>query len=249
MACLLIGIFGILSIQIQLLVVSPLQHQYSNEISNNINDLTGKIATKLNDTMWQESVVYAQSFNQKIDGVQNTINNDLFGWVNATIVPLNNTLAGFYSDVQNAVDSLFGNTPFDAPAQEFVKCILGSKILGLEKALTFLQENLQVDLPRVDEGALVLSSSSVNEVAQPISAAAVGSGDNGSDGGLVGQVITRYINALKKERITFFIFLLLWAAVVVAALLIIAWNFWFAPAFWRRGYRRPLWLFGNEWIG
>jgi hypothetical protein len=249
LACLLIGIFGILSVQVQLAVVGPLQSQYSTQLSNNINDLTGTIASKLNVTMFQESAAYAQSLNQKIVGVETTINSDLFGWVNATIVPLNNTLANFYSEVQDAVETLFGNTPFEAPAQEFVRCLIGTKIIGIENALTFLQQNLQVDLPRVNETALALSQSSVNEVAKPISAAAVGSGDNGDDGGLVGKIISQYINALEKERITFFLFLLLWGLAVVIALLIMAWHLWILPAIHRRGWKEPRWLAGPKWEG
>ncbi|KAG8832656.1 plasma membrane fusion protein prm1 [Serendipita sp. 399] len=247
MACLLIGIFGLLSVQIQLAVVGPLSSQYSNQISNDINGLSSRIATKLNETMWQDSTVYARALNERIGAVEQTINTDLFGWVNSTIVPLNTTLANFYSEVQGAVETVFGGTPLEAPAQEFVRCILGSKIVGIEKALTFLQEHLHVDLPSVDEGALVLSQSSVDEVATPISAAAVGSGNNGEDGGLVGKIISRYIDALKKERITFFIFLLLWALVVIVALLIIAWHLWILPALHRRGLREPRWLAGPRW--
>ncbi|KIM31343.1 hypothetical protein M408DRAFT_327585 [Serendipita vermifera MAFF 305830] len=247
MACLLIGIFGLLSVQVQLAIVRPLQGNYSNQISNDINGLTTTIASKLNDTMFQDSAAYAQSMNAKINGVETAINDDLFGWVNATIVPLNSTLASFYTEVQDIVREVFGNTPLDAPSQEFIRCILGSKIVGIEKALTFLHDNLHVSLPRVNETALMLSESNVNEVATPISAAAVGSGDNGEDGGLVGKIITRYIQTLEKERITFFIFMLLWAIVVVVALLIIAWHFWIVPTLRRRGMKPPRWLSGPAW--
>lgn len=249
MACLLIGIFGLISVQIQIAIVRPLQGQYSNQISSDINGLTNVIALKLNETMFQDSAAYAQTMNTRINAVQTTINSDLFGWVNATIVPLNSTLASFYTEVQDIVNSVFGGSPLEAPAQEFVRCILGSKIVGIEKALTFLQENLVVNLPRVNETALVLSQSNVNEVATPISAAAVGSGDNGEDGGLVGKIISRYIQTLEKERITFFLFLLLWAAVVLVALVIIAWHTCIVPTLHRRGLKTPRWLAGPSWEG
>lgn len=249
MACLLIGIFGLLSVQLQIAIIRPLQQQYSNQISNDISGLTNTIAIKLNDTMFQDSAAYAQTMNAKIGAVQTTINSDLFGWVNATIVPLNSTLASFYTEVQDTVNSIFGGSPLEAPAQEFVSCILGSKVTSIEKALTFLQENLQVNLPRVNETALVLSQSNVNEVATPISAAAVGSGDDGEDGGVVGKIISRYIETLEKERITFFIFLLLWAAVVLAALIIISWHTCIVPALHRRDLKEPRWLAGPSWEG
>lgn len=249
MACLLIGIFGILSVQLQIAIIGPLQSHYSNQAASDINNLTGIIATKLNDTMWNESGAYAVTMNEKIAGVQTSINSDLFGWVNATIVPLNNTLANFYQEVQDTVNTLLGGTAFDAPAQEFVRCILGSKVVDIENALTFLQQNLQVDLPQVNTSALVLSTANVNEVATPISAAAVGSSDDGQDGGVIGKIITAYISSLEKEQITFFVFLLLWGVVVLIALLIIAWHFWVVPALHRRGMKEPRWLAGPIWEG
>jgi hypothetical protein len=249
MACLLIGIFGILSVQLQIAIIGPLQSHYSNQVANDISNLTGIIATKLNDTMWNESGAYAVAMNEKITGVQTSINSNLFGWVNATIVPLNNTLANFYQEVQDTVNTLLGGTAFDAPAQEFVRCILGSKVVDIEKALTFLQQNLQVDLPQVNTSALVLSTANVNEVATPISAAAVGSSDDGQDGGVIGKIITAYISSLEKERIIFFVFLLLWGVVVLIALLIIAWHCWVVPALHRRGMKEPRWLAGPSWEG
>jgi len=247
LACLLIGIFGLLSVQIQIAIIRPLQGRYSDQISNDISGLANTIALKLNDTMYQDSAAYAQSLNTQISAVETTINSDLFGWVNATIVPLNTTLATFYTEVQDTVNTLLGGTPFDAPAQEFVRCILGSKVTSIERALTFLQENLHVNLPRVNETALVLSQSNINEVATPISAAAVGSGDDGEDGGLVGKIITQYIQTLEKERVNFFIFLLLWGAVALVALLIIAWHTMIVPALHRGGLKVPRWLAGPSW--
>lgn len=230
LACLFIGIFGLITVQIQLLALRPLVGHYSNEIHQAIGDLSSKIATSLNETMIAESASYAQAMNAKIIAVETGINQDMFGWVNNTIVPLNTTLATFYSEVQSVVSTLFGKTPLDAPAQEFVRCILGSKIETLERALTFLQEQLVVDLPRMDNNSLVLSPERVSEVTKPISAAAVGSGDNGDDGGLLGKILTRYISSLEKERITFFIFLILWVLFAVIGLGIVAYHLWVIPA-------------------
>jgi hypothetical protein len=68
-----------------------------------------------------------------------------------------------------------------------------------------------------------VSPDEVNAVTKPIAAAAVGNGDS-SDGGLVGRLIDTYVQSLKKERIMFAIFLLLWAVVVLMGLSIIFWH-------------------------
>ena len=223
LACFLIGFFGILSVQLQLLAIAPLEAKFHERATAAATDLSGNIFTSLNQTMYNQSASYANSINSHIDDVQSTVNDGLLGWVNGTTSTLNNTVNTFYNDVQDAVSTLFNGTFLEEPAQEFVRCILGSKVIAIEDAITFLHNNLQVNIPRVNESVLVLSPDEVNTATKPIAAAAVG-GDDDPDGGLIGRLINTYVQSLKKERIMFAIFLLLWAVVVVMGLAIIFWH-------------------------
>ena len=239
MVCLMVGVLGLFAVQLQLLAARPLQAHYSAQVTTVINDLSNTIASNVNATMASHSKRYADDVNTRIDAAQSTINDDLFGWVNGTTTQLNATLAAFYEDVQEAVDKVFGNTPLSAPAQDFLRCILGNKITTIEKALTFLHDNLIIDIPRVRDDVLMLSRGSVDEVVRPISAAAVGSGGNNGDEGVISKLVNAYIHALEKERIKFVIFLLLWLAVVVVACAVVAWHLWGQQIWWMA--RRKRW--------
>ena len=239
MLCLMVGVLGILAVEIQLLAARPLQAQYSAQVATAINDFANTIATNVNANMAAQSKRYADDVNVRIDAAQSAINDDLFGWVNGTTTQLNATLAAFYEDVQDAVDKVFGGTPLSAPAQEFLRCILGTKIASIENALTFLHDNLIIDIPSVRDDALMLSQGSVNEVVKPISAAAVGSGGNDGQEGVISKLVNAYISALEKERIKFVIFLLLWLGVVVIACAVVAWNLWGQQLWWNE--RRKRW--------
>jgi hypothetical protein len=223
LACFLIGFFGILSVQLQLLALAPLEAKFHDQATAATADLTTNIFSSLNQTMFNQSSFYANDVNSHIDSVQSTVNNGLFGWVNGTTTTLNNTVNTFYSDLQDTVSTLFNGTFLEQPAQEFIKCIIGSKVNAIEDALTFLKDNLQINIPRVNESVLVLSPDEVDAASQPIAAAAVGSNDD-PDGGLVGRLINTYVQSLKKERIMFAIFLLLWFVVVIMGLVIIFWH-------------------------
>ncbi|KDQ12047.1 hypothetical protein BOTBODRAFT_57109 [Botryobasidium botryosum FD-172 SS1] len=225
LTCLLIGLFGVLSVQIQLAVIKPIQAHYSSQVASSIGSFTNSIADNINTSMQNQSAEYVNGINGHPIALQASINNHLFGWVNGTTTALNNTLVTVYADVQKVVNTTFGGTVLDAPAQEFVRCILGSKIEGLEKVLTFLNENLKVSVPTLSPDTLTLSNSSIAEITKPISAAAVGSGDAGGDsGGLVGRIVDRHVAALKEERLMFFTFLGLWGLVVLMALCILLWH-------------------------
>jgi len=175
--------------------------------------------------MLNQSTVYAAQVNAEVDGIQNTINNELFGWVNSTTSTLNTTLNNFYDDVQDLVRTVFGGTILENPMQDFVSCLIGSKVDALTDALTFMHDNLHVDMPRMNQSSLVLSPDDVNEVARPVALAAVGSGSgNEEDGGVVGRIVSSYVKALEKERVMFLIFIGIWGLVVLIALLVIFWH-------------------------
>jgi hypothetical protein len=223
LACFLIGFFGILSVQLQLWAIAPLEAKFHDRAAAAATDLSGNIFTSLNQSMFNQSATYANSINSHIDNVQSTVNDGLLGWVNGTTSTLNNTVNTFYNDLQDAVSTLFNGTFMEEPAQEFIRCIIGSKVIAIENAITFLHDNLQVNIPRVNESVLVLSPDEVNSATQPIAAAAIGGGDDPNDG-LVGRLINTYVQSLKKERVMFAIFLLLWAVVVIMGLAIVFWH-------------------------
>ncbi len=144
LACFLIGLFGILSVQVQLAAIGPLQAHYEKRVNSTVSDFSHSIASQINQGMSNSSGEYAQGINTQILGVQNVINNNLFGWVNTTTSALNDTIVAFYQELQDAVNSTLGGTIFEEPAQEFLRCMIGTKVQNIEKALTFLHDNLQV---------------------------------------------------------------------------------------------------------
>ena len=175
--------------------------------------------------MLNQSAVYTAQVNAEVDDIQNTINNEVFGWVNSTTSTLNTTLNNFYDEIQDLVQTVFGGTILENPMQDFVFCLIGSKVDALSDALTFMHDNLHVNMPRMNQSSLVLSPDDVNEVAGPVALAAVGSGTgNEEDGGVVGRIISSYVKELEKERVMFLIFIGIWGVVVLMALLVIFWH-------------------------
>ncbi|KAK0476755.1 hypothetical protein IW261DRAFT_1566831 [Armillaria novae-zelandiae] len=225
LVCFLIGFFGILSVQLQLLALGPLVAKYDAQAAASTADFTNTIATSINNSMYNQSATYANDVNSQVNAMQSTINDGIFGWVNTTTTTLNDTVVEFYNGVQSAVNAVFNGTILETPAQDFIACLIGSKVDAIENVLTFLNENLKVDLPLMNESALVLSQSSIDEASQPIAAAAaLGSGSGDENDGLVGKLVRAYAASLKKERIMFAIFLALWGVVVLMAICILLWH-------------------------
>ena len=229
LACFMIGFFGLICVQIQLLAIGPIAAKYQERAAATAADFSNTIAASINESMFNQSAAYAAEVNGRVDAIQTSLNQGVFGWVNGTTSTLNNTINEFYTDVQTAVNTVFGGTILESAANEFLRCFIGSKVDAIENALTFLHDNLKVDMPRVNESVLVLSPASVNEATQPIAAAAIGGGSSDNQG-LIGRLVLSYEEALKKERVMFAIFLGLWGVVVLMGLGIVLWHSYGKPA-------------------
>ena len=208
---------------VQLLLLGPLLAEARAGVDIAISDLTNVIVDAINTTMYNQSASYANDVNSKVDVVQNAINDGLFGWVNGTTTLLNNTVNGFYTDIQNFVTHLFNGTILEDPALGFLQCIIGGKVADVEEALTFLTDNLAIDIPRLRDDVLVLSASAINEVTGPIASGAAGNGQSG-DNGLLGDVVSLYEDSLKSEALIFGIFMGLWGVVLASGILILLWR-------------------------
>ena len=225
LACFLLGFVGLLSVQLQLFALGPIAQSYQNKAISSANDFSNTIATAMNENMLNQSAVYTAQVNAEVDGIQNTINNGVFGWVNSTTSTLNTTLNNFYSEVQDLVETVFGGTVLEQPMQDFVSCLIGSKVDALSSALTFMHDNLHVDMPQMNQSSLVLSPQDVDDVARPVALAAIGSGSgNEEDGGIIGRIVSSYVRSLEKERVMFLVFIGIWGVVVLMALLLILWH-------------------------
>jgi hypothetical protein len=237
LACFLIGFFGLLSVEIQLIALGPVVSTARAATVAVVSDFSNTIANSINQSMYNQSSSYANDINTKVDAVQTIINNGVFGWVNVTTTTLNTTINNFYTDVQNLVATVFNGTILEAPANEFLQCFIGNKVDDIEDALTFLHNNLVVNIPRVNDDILVLSPDSVNEVTAPIVASAVGGGSNNSQG-ILGSLVATYETSLQKERVMFGIFMGIWGIVVFMATCVILWHSYGKPYMHRRGKRK-----------
>jgi hypothetical protein len=226
-----------MSVEIQLLAMGPLVAKYQSRAAATVADFSTTIATTINQSMYNQSSLYVNDINGRVDTIQSTINDGVFGWVNGTTTTLNTTINTFYTDIQEAVTTVFGGTILESPANAFLQCFIGSKVDAIENALTFLHDNLHVDMPRMNQSVLILSPDSVNEAAQPIATAAIGGGTDDKQG-LIGRLVNSYAASLKKERVMFGIFLALWGVVVLMGLCIVFWHSYGRPYLEKRGRRK-----------
>ncbi|WWC91031.1 uncharacterized protein L201_005971 [Kwoniella dendrophila CBS 6074] len=226
LALLFISLLGFLSIQFQLVALDALKAHARENANSTVAASTNSLTAKLNAAAMESSQEYADKYNAAIDAYQKRIDEELFGsWLNTTAVTLNTTLVEFYDDIDQILNTTFGGTILYNPINNFMYCILGSKINNLEKGLTWISEHAHIDLPKLPSNILMLSNETMNEIATPIAASAAesDSGD-GADEGIVGKLINHFENALKTERTFYGIMLGMWGLLFFIGLIIVIWN-------------------------
>ncbi|KAG2098573.1 hypothetical protein BD769DRAFT_1700195 [Suillus cothurnatus] len=136
-------------LHVQLLAVGSLGAKYTAQVAASVQDLSSTIFAEVNSSMYNQSSSYTGTINARVETAQSTVNDGRFGWVNGVTTTLNTTLNNFYTDVQwhRPRAHCAGLRPLHHWLEVNV----------LEEALNFLNENLNIDFPTINETVLVLS--------------------------------------------------------------------------------------------
>jgi hypothetical protein len=68
--------------------------------------------------------------------------------VNTSTTAVNDTLNTFTDEMAKALDTAFGDTILHDPIEELLNCLIGLKIAGIQKGLTWVKDNAHVDFPQ-----------------------------------------------------------------------------------------------------
>ncbi|WFD34635.1 plasma membrane fusion protein prm1 [Malassezia cuniculi] len=144
------------------IIAAELQVAFTSRIGTMLDTLPSLLDLGDIDGMLQrDSIAFADVTNQHIRAAETRLNALLFGWVNETVPHADSALNSILDAVTGTVGDILHDTPIGRPADNFVGCVLGSKIYALEHALEWIQTHLRISLPLVRQ-----------DILQPVSAAA-----------------------------------------------------------------------------
>jgi hypothetical protein len=134
-----------------------MQYMFLKVIEREVPKLTAEVAefgaeivTKLNNA----SASWATDTNAIIINEGGKLNKDLFSWVNVSTIAINNTLNTFVDETMHVLNVTFGGTPLYDPIQEVFNCLIGLKVMGIEKGLTWVHDNAHIDFPLLSNDTL-----------------------------------------------------------------------------------------------
>jgi hypothetical protein len=207
-----LGIAGLFSCLCQYILLRAIEDK-TPELTKQVGDFAEKVVTSLNNA----SMSWSQGVNGAVGKLDDTINDDIFGWVNGTTTAVNNTLNGFVDEMGKTLNTTFGGTPLHDPIQDVLNCLIGLKIAGIQKALTWVQDNAHVSFPGVANNTFSLGALAAKSDSD--SAAELLADPNGKAADeiteAVNHVIEKLMSGIQTEALISTTLILIWLFVAI----------------------------------
>jgi hypothetical protein len=155
---LLLGLLGIFSVICQYVILHLLSKIDVTSSSNGLlYDTKKQIYTSFNESMLQ----WTNETNKYLLDYQDDVNNNLFAWVDTATMSINNTVTAFDKKMNDALDLLFQGTPLYKPIQQIVGCVIESKLQKIENAMTWITENVYLEIPELNPKEILAQTVSI----------------------------------------------------------------------------------------
>ena len=132
------GLMGIISVVLQFILIHVVQSSLSKHINTfaaSGNNTSGSVMN------------YVREMNNYINDTQTDMNDELFGNIKETSLSINSTIVDFMDGLNETLSDIFGKTPFSGVVDTIVYCTIGRKLAKIESGLTWINHNLNIDLP------------------------------------------------------------------------------------------------------
>ncbi|KAI9848997.1 MAG: plasma membrane fusion protein prm1 [Sclerophora amabilis] len=213
-----LGLAGLFSCLCQFILLKAVEKE-APKLAAEVGEFAGKVVNILNDASEQ----WAVGTNGVIDSTNNDINKDVFGWVNTTTGAINDTLNGFVDEMSDTLNTTFGGTVLYDPIKEVLNCLIGIKIAGIQKGLTWVSGNARVDFPHLpnDTFSLGAAASLVSDDKGETDSFLSNPGSVATDE--ITEVVVRLTNkfaeGIRIEAIISTFVVLLWVVIVLIGLI------------------------------
>lgn len=204
-----LGLAGLFACFCQYLLLRSIQ-QKTPELTNQVADFAGNVVNSLNNA----SMSWSGGVNGAVGKLDDKLNEDIFGWVNTSTTAVNDTLNAFVSEMSTTLNDTFGGTVLYDPIKEVLNCLIGLKIAGFQKGLTWVQEHAHVNFPGVSNDTFSLGA--LAQLSDSDSAAELLADPNGKAKDEITEAVDYVIEKLMSAIIT---------EAWISATLILTWLF------------------------
>ncbi|KAL4937130.1 hypothetical protein BDV06DRAFT_79872 [Aspergillus oleicola] len=140
-----LGLAGLFACLCQYLLLQAVE-QAVPELSAEVGAFADKIVTSLDET----SAEWSDGANGVIRDMNSDLNDNVFGWVNTTTTGVNKTLNAFVDETTGVLNDTFGGTVLYNPMIDVFNCLIGLKVAGIQRGLTWVHDHANIDFPELN---------------------------------------------------------------------------------------------------
>lgn len=207
-----LAVAGLFACLCQVILLRSLQSQ-TPQLTQQVGEFTDKVVAQLNNASEQ----WAIGTNGAIEATNRDINQNMLGWVETATTAINETLNTFVNETERVLDDTFGDGPLRDPIQEVLNCLVLLKVQGIQKAITWVQENAKVDFPLMPNDTFTLGAVASLSSDTADNSFLASPGDQASD--KISAAVARFINSLENgirtEAIISTFVLVVWIIIVL----------------------------------
>lgn len=210
-----LGIAGLFSCFCQYLLLKGIQNK-TPELTNQVADFAEKVVQSLNNA----SMSWSSGVNGAVGSLDEKLNDDILGWVNTSTTAVNETLNTFVDQMSTTLNQTFGGTVLYDPIKEVLNCLIGLKIAGFQKGLTWVQDHAHVSFPGVANDTFSLGA--LAEKSDSDSAAELLANPNGKAKDEITEavmhVIEKLMSGIQQEALISAALILIWLFIAIGGL-------------------------------
>ncbi|KAF2107252.1 hypothetical protein BDV96DRAFT_606595 [Lophiotrema nucula] len=224
-----LGLAGLFSCLCQYIMLRQIQKKVP-ELTDEVADFAGTVVKALDNA----SMSWAGGVNGVMGKLDSEINDDILGWVNTTTSAVNNTLNTFVDEMSSTLNKTFGGTVLYDPIKEVLNCLIGLKIAGIQKGLTWVQDHAHVSFPGVPNNTFSLGA--LAKVSNSSTAAELLADPSGKTKDeiteAVDHIVKKLIDGIQFEASISLALILTWVIIAIAGLI-------YAMTLYPRQYQSP----------
>lgn len=137
-----LGIAGLFACLCQFILLRSVQKAVP-ELTTQVSAFADKVV----DSLQNASMAWATDANAAIGDMNKDLNQNVFGWVNTSTTALNDTLNTFVDKTTGVLNETFGGTILYDPLMDVFDCLIGLKVEGIQKGLTWVSDHAHIDFP------------------------------------------------------------------------------------------------------
>ncbi|KAF1836837.1 hypothetical protein BDW02DRAFT_201588 [Decorospora gaudefroyi] len=210
-----LGIAGLFACFCQYLLLKAIEDK-----TPELTDQVAGFAEKVINSLQNASTSWSNGVNSAIGDLDDKINEDVFGWVNTSTTAVNDTLNAFVDQMSTTLNDTFGGTVLYDPIKEVLNCLIGLKIAGFQKGLTWVQDNAHVQFPGVANNTFSLGA--LAEKSDSDSAAELLADPNGKTKDEITEAVERVVDKLmsgiQTEALISTALILIWLTIAIGGL-------------------------------